>query len=396
MPAQIKLFNKQRLLTPGPTSVPEEVLLEMAQPIIHHRTKAFQAFYKELCEQLQRLYKTTGPVMSIAGSGTTAFEAAQISLARPGSKVISIASGKFGERWQDIYDQYAKSLDITNIKINVPWGSAPTADTVSQALKENPGVSAIALCHSETATSSACDIKAIAAAVRAFGDEPLLLVDGITSVGAMPVEMDAWGIDCLVTGSQKAMMLPPGLGYVGLGARALKRMEEVKAGGFYNLDLRRWYKAWQANDVPFTPPVSLIRGQRVALKMLEAEGYDSVYGRVATLAHATRETFKAMNLKLISTSPSDSSTGAFYPVLPTPIDAKKFRAAVRDNFGIHLADGQDGRGAKWAATSFRISHMGNVDAGDTLACLHAVEAELIKHGHNIPKGTALKEAAKHL
>jgi alanine-glyoxylate transaminase/serine-glyoxylate transaminase/serine-pyruvate transaminase len=148
--------------------------------------------------------------------------------------------------------------------------------------------------------------------------------------------------------------------------------------------------------VPFTPPVSLIRGQRVALAMLESEGYESVFGRVATLAHASRQAFKAMGLKLCSSSPSDSVTGAFYPELTPAIEDKKFRAGTRDNFGIHLAGGQDGRGAMWEGKTFRISHMGYVDAGDTLACLQAVEAELIKAGHKVAKGTAVSEAVKHL
>jgi len=389
-----KLFFKQRLLTPGPTSVPEAVLLEMAQPIIHHRTKQFQAIFKDLSERLQRLYRTKGPVLSIAGSGTTAFEACQISLAKPGSKVVVVASGKFGERWQDIYDAYAKTLGLEVVKINVPWGEAVTAAQIEEALKANAsgaGVSAVALCHSETSTATACHIRTIAEVVRK--SDALLLVDGITSVGSIPVEMDAWGIDCLVTGSQKALMLPPGLGFVGLGERALKRLEEVKPQGYYNLDLRRWYKSFQKNDVPFTPPVSLVRGQRIALELIEAEGLENVWARASKLATASRTAFSAMGLKLCSQSPSDSVTGAFYP---DGVDDKKFRASVRDNFGIHLAGGQSGRGAAWEGKVFRISHMGYVDAGDTLAGLAAIEAELRAAGHKVDPGTGVAAASKSL
>lgn len=386
-----RLFIKQRVLTPGPVDVPPAVLLEMAQPIIHHRTKQFQAIFKELSEQLQRLFRTKGPVLSIAGSGTTAFEAAQTSLALPGSKVIAVAGGKFGERWQDIYDQYASTLGLTVVKVNVPWGQAITAQQIKAALDANPGVSVVALCHSETSTATACDIKAIAEVTRK--SDALLLVDGITSVGAMPVEMDTWGIDCLVTGSQKAMMLPPGLGYVGLGERALARLEAFKPKGSYNLDLRRWLKSWNKNDVPFTPPVSLIRGQRVALQMIEAEGLENVWGRSAKLAAATRDAFKAMGLELISKSPSDSVTGAFYP---EGVDDKKFRAAVRDKHGIHLAGGQSGRGAEWEGKCFRVSHMGYVDAGDTLAALAAIEAELRSLGSKITPGTGVSAFARSL
>ncbi|NJL30438.1 MAG: alanine--glyoxylate aminotransferase family protein [Phycisphaerales bacterium] len=192
----IPMFFKQRVMTPGPVDVPPQVLLEMAQPIIHHRTKQFQAIYAEMSQKLAAVFRTKAPVLSIAGSGTTAFEATQISLATPGSKVVSIAGGKFGERWQDIYDNYAKAQNLTNIKVNVPWGQGVSAGQVEQVLKENPGVSVVVVVHSETSTASACDLKAIAAVVSKT--DALLVVDGITAVGALPVEMDAWGVDCIV------------------------------------------------------------------------------------------------------------------------------------------------------------------------------------------------------
>ncbi|MEX0775561.1 MAG: alanine--glyoxylate aminotransferase family protein [Phycisphaeraceae bacterium] len=387
---------KQRVMTPGPVEVPPAVLLEMAQPIIHHRTKQFQAIFKDMSDKLARLFRTSGPVLSLAGSGTTAFEAAMISLAKPGSTVISVASGKFGERWQDIYDTYSKALGLTNVKINVPWGQAVLPEQINQALTAHANVSVVTLVHSETSTATACDLAAIAAVTRKH--DVLLLVDGITSVGAFPVEMDEWGVDALVTGSQKAMMLPPGLGYVGLGERARARLSEVKPSGYYNLDLRRWLKSWEKNDVPFTPPVSLIRGQLAALNMIEAQGLENVWARTRKLAAATRAAFVAMGLTLCSQSPSDSVTGAYYPT-PGGVDDKKFRAAVRDKHGIHLAGGQDGRGAEWEGKVFRVSHMGYVDGGDTLAALCAIEAEL--HAMAPGKlqgqpGTALAAAGKIL
>jgi aspartate aminotransferase-like enzyme len=379
------LFYKQRLLTPGPTAVPEAVLLEMAQPIIHHRTKPFQAIFADMSQKLQRLYRTKGPVLTIPGSGTTAFEATAISLIRPGARAITIASGKFGERWQDIYDQYG----VEQVKINVPWGEAVRPEQVEQALQSTPNASVVTCCHSETSTAAASDVKAVAEVVRR--SDALLIVDGITSVGAIPVEMDAWGIDALVTGSQKALMLPPGLGFVGLGERALTRLKEVQAKGYYDLDLRRWLKSWHENDVPFTPPVSLIRGQRIALDMIESQGLENVWARTAQLAVGTRAAFKAMGLQIISSSPSDSVTGAFYPA---GVDDSPFRAALRDQFGIHIAGGQDGRGAKWKGKIFRVSHMGYVDAGDTLAGLSAIEAELVRLGQPIKPGSAVAAAVK--
>ncbi|MBI1372422.1 MAG: aminotransferase class V-fold PLP-dependent enzyme [Phycisphaera sp.] len=383
----MSLLFKKRVMTPGPTDVPPDVLLEMAQPIIHHRTKAFQAIYKEMSEGLKKLFRTSSPVLTIAGSGTTSFEAAQISLIEPGRKALTISGGKFGERWQDVYDTYG----VEQIKINVPWGDAVDPAQIEQALKDNPDISVVCIVASETSTATYSDIRAIAKVVQQ--SNALLIVDGITAVGALPVEMDAWGIDVLVTGSQKAMMLPPGLGFVGLGDRAILRLEQTDGLPCYNLDLRKWLKSYEKNDVPFTPPVSLIRGQNVALKSMEAIGLDNIWIRTAKLAAATRAAFTAMGLKLCSTSPSDSVTGAFYP---DGIDDSKFRGAVRDNHAMAIAGGQDGRGASWKGKIFRVNHMGYVDAGDTLAAMMAIEAELIAAGVKITPGTAVAAAAKAL
>lgn len=379
--------NQNILLTPGPTAVPPRVLEEMAQPIIHHRTKAFQAIFADLSDSLKKIFETESPVLSIAGSGTTSFEAAQLSLAKPGSTVISIAAGKFGERWQDVFDVYAPVLNLKNIKINHDWGTPAPLDEIEQALKDNPDVSAVTIVHSETSTATRSDVEAVAKLTA--GTDALLLVDGITSVGAFPCPMDEWNIDCLATGSQKAMMLPPGLGYVGLGERAIARLQSQSSVPAYNLDLRKWLKSYEKNDVPFTPPVALIRAQKVACDMILETGLKQTQTRTQKLAEASREAFTAMGLKLISSSPSDSVTGAFYP---EGVDDSSFRAAVRDKHGVHIAGGQDGRGAKWKGKIFRISHMGYVDADDTRAGLTAIETELKAAGalSSVDAGTAVK------
>ena len=382
---------RQILLTPGPTQVPPEVLREMALPIIHHRTREFQDIFAEVSGRLGRVFGTEGPVLSISGSGTTAFEAAQVSLARPGSKVLTIAGGKFGERWQDIFDAYAAGLGIEQIRLDVPWGQAVDPDRVARALKANPDVSVVTVVHSETSTATASDVKAIASITK--DTDALLLVDGITSVGAIPVQQDAWGIDVLVSGSQKALMLAPGLGYVGLGPRAIQRLGAMESPGCYSLDLRRWLKSWEKQTVPFTPPVSLIRGQRVALEMIEREGLQRVWARTARLAAATRAAVGALGLDLVSRAPSDSVTGAFYP---EGVDDGAFRKALREKHGIHIAGGQDGRGADWGGRIFRVSHMGFVNAEETLAALAAVETELIAAGVQIEPGTAVSAARRHL
>tara|TARA_Y100000588_G_scaffold335886_1_gene376319 strand:- start:695 stop:1909 length:1215 start_codon:yes stop_codon:yes gene_type:complete len=383
----MKQHTKQRLLTPGPSPVPSEVLQEMAQPIIHHRTKQFRAIFGELSRLLQKIFCTDGPVLSITGSGTTAFEATQVSLAEPGTKVITVANGKFGERWQDIYDQY----QFEQVRIELPWGQVPSAAQIQATLEEHPDASVVTVVHSETSTATACDIQAIAEVVR--HTDALLVVDGITSVGAIPIDMDDWGIDVVVSGSQKALMLPPGLGYVALGPRAVERLSQFKPVHTYNLDIRRWLTPWYAQDVPFTPPVSLIRGQRVALEMIQHAGLRNTHQKTAQLAAATRAALTAWGLKLVSKSPSDSVSGAFYP---QGIEDRPFRSILRDVHGIHIAGGQDGRMAEWSGEIFRLSHMGYVNADDTLVALNAIEKELIERGCAIEKGSAQAVAGKHL
>ncbi len=369
----------QRLLTPGPSPVPPQVLDELAQPIIHHRTQQFRAIFGELSELLQQVFCTDGPVLSITGSGTTAFEATQISLTPPGTKAITVANGKFGERWQDIYEQY----QFDQVRIELPWGEAPTAAQIQEAIDKHPDASVVIVVHSETSTATACDIESVARVVQKTN--ALLIVDGITAVGALPIEMDRWGIDVVVSGSQKALMLPPGLGFVALGPRAIERLEQFRPAHSYNLDLRRWLAPWHHQDVPFTPPVSLIRGQRVALEMIVGEGLSNVQTRTARLAAAARAVIDAWGLKLVSQSPSDSVTGAFYP---PGVEDKTFRSALRDRHSIHIAGGQDGRMAKWSGKIFRISHMGYVSAEDTLAALEAIETELLGCGVAVKKGIA--------
>ena len=324
-------------------------------------------------------------MLSIAGSGTTAYEAAQVSLARPKSKVLAIAAGKFGERWQDVFDVYAPHLDLKPMRIDHDWGTPAPLEQIEKTLRENLDISAVCVVHSETSTATKSDVRAIASMTR--DTDALLIVDGITSVGAFECDMDDWGIDCLVTGSQKAMMLPPGLGFVGLGERAQQRLDELKHDlPAYNLDLRKWLKSWHKRDVPFTPPVSLIRGQKVACDLILRDGLDAKIARTKDLAARSRAAFEAMGLKLISSSPSESVTGAFYP---QGVDDAKFRAALRDKHGIHIAGGQDGRGAKWKGKLFRISHMGHLDADDTRIALGAIEAEFIEAGVKLELGTAI-------
>jgi aspartate aminotransferase-like enzyme len=378
---------RQILLTPGPTQVPEAVLRELAEPVIHHRTSAFRAIFGELSERLARVFRTAAPVLTLSGSGTTAFEAAMTSLIERGQKAVTCAAGKFGERWQDI----CQSCGVEQVRIDAAWGEPIEAARVAETLAAHPDARVVVVVHSETSTCTACDLEAIANIVSKT--DALLIVDGITSVAALPMQMDDWDIDVVVTGSQKALMLPPGLGFAALGPRARQRMAKTKGIATYTLDLRRWLADHTKNDVPFTPAINLVRAQRVALEMIENEGLENVWARTRRLARATRAALEAMDLKLVSRASSDSVTGAFYPApAGDEIDDAHFRAALRERHGIHVAGGQKGRLGDFAGRIFRISHMGHVNAQDTRAALDAVETELIACGCRIEPGTALKAA----
>ena len=379
----------QRLLTPGPTQVPDQVLRALALPLIHHRTGAFRTLFAELRQRLAGVFRTRHPVLVITGSGTTAFEAAQGSLIDPGQTAITCASGKFGERWQDIYDAFG----VNQVRVDVDWGHAVRPEQVGAALEAHKDARVVTLVHSETSTATVCDLKAIAAIVART--DALLIVDGITSVGAIPVEMDQWGVDVVVTGSQKALMLPPGLGYVALGERARHRLARSSGCPQYHLDLRRWLAAADQDNTPFTPPISLIRGQHAALGMIEGEGLENVWARTARHAVATRAALEAMQLKPISAAPADSLTGAYYPATPAgPVDDARFRSALQEKHGIHIAGGQTGRNGNFAGRIFRISHMGHVSADDTLAALEAIETELGVAGVTVDRGAAVRAAKR--
>ena len=377
----------QRLLTPGPTQVPEPVLRAMAAPLIHHRTSDFREMFADLRFRLAGVFRTSHPVLVLSGSGTTAFEAAQVSLIEPGQTAITCASGKFGERWQDVYD----AIGVRQVRVDVAWGSAVQPAQVAAALETHRDARVVTVVHSETSTATICELKAIAKIVAQT--DALLIADGITSVGAIPVEMDRWGIDVLVCGSQKALMLPPGLGYVALGERAQSRLAESHGCPQYHLDLRRWLAAAEKNDTPFTPAISLVRAQHAALELIEREGIENVWARTAQLAAATRAACAAMRLEPVSTAPVDSLSGAFYPTTPNgPVNDAPFRSALRDKHGIHIAGGQKGRLGNFSGRIFRISHMGHVSTEDTLAALEAIETELRNAGAAIDSGAAVAAA----
>jgi aspartate aminotransferase-like enzyme len=373
---------KQYLLSPGPTPIPNEVTLAMSETMIHHRTPQFNKVFEEARQGLKTLFATRGDVLMLASSGTGAMEAAVSNLFSPGDKVLVINGGKFGERWLNI----ANAFGLDPIEVKVEWGQAVKVDVVEKQLKRHPEIQSVMLQASETSTTVLHPVKEIAKLTK---NGPLFLVDGVTAVGVLPVPLDEWGIDALVTGSQKALMLPPGLGFIALSERAWQQTKKAKLPRFY-FDLSLERKNQAKGSGAFTPAVSLVFGLRASLNMMAREGFDRVYARHARMARATRAAATAMGLKLLAPdSPSPAATGIF---LPNGLDADKVLDYLRDQMGVILAEGQDQLKGK----AIRIAHVGYMGAFDVITAIAALEMALRKFGAEIPFGRGVAAAQEVL
>jgi aspartate aminotransferase-like enzyme len=363
-------------MAPGPTPVPESVLTAMALPIIHHRTEAFEKIMAEVREGLKWLFQTKNEVLIFAASGTGAMEGAVINLMRKSDTALCINGGKFGERWEKICKAYGLDHEV----IQVEWGKAVDPKVVQEKLKQKKYRVVLATA-SETSTGVLHPIREIAQVVKDLPDTALV-VDAITALGVSNIPVDEWKIDVLVSGSQKALMLPPGLAFASVSSKAMKFAEESDLPKFY-FDFRKEYKSIQKNTTAYTPGVSLIIGLQEVLRLLKKEGLENVFRRHELLARATREGLKAMGLKLYAPeAPSPAVTAA---CSPEGIDAGKIVKCLRDDFNMTIAGGQDQAKGK----IFRIGHIGYYDPMDVLNALAAVETALIKNGYSLKPGTGV-------
>jgi len=373
---------KQYLLAPGPTPIPNEVTLAMAETMIHHRTPQFNKIFLEARDGLQQLFGTKNDVIVLASSGTGAMEAAVTNLFSAGEKVLVVNGGKFGERWLEI----SKSFGLDPIDLKVEWGKPVAVEAIEQKLKEHRDVQAVMVQASETSTTTWHPIEKIA---RVTKNGPLLIVDGVTAVGVKKVPMDEWGVDAFVTGSQKAMMLPPGLGFIALSDRAWARTAKAKLPRFYfNLNLER--KNQQKGSGAFTPAVSLIFGLRASLQLMRKEGLDNVYARHERMARATRAAATALGLKLLAPeSPSPAATGIWTPEGMNADDLLDF---FREKMLITFAEGQDQLRGK----AIRIAHVGYMGAFDVVTAIAALEMGLRKFGAEVKFGQGVAAAQEVL
>jgi aspartate aminotransferase-like enzyme len=374
------MAEKRYLFTPGPTPVPPEVLAALAEPVIHHRARDYREIYARCLARLHDVYRTQDDVLMFTTSGTGAFESAVANLTTAGDRQLVLSAGNFGERWAGMVKAFGADL----VHVRLDWGETPEPEDLRAALVEAGDVRVVYLTHSETSTGVVCDVQALAAVAKEA--EALVVVDAVSSLGAVPVESDAWDLDVVVSGSQKALMCPPGLAFASVSPVALEAATRSTAPR-YVLDWERTRKAQAKLDAPFTPAVPIVRALDVALGLLLDEGLDAAFDRHARLGRACREGAKAMGLELFS---PDEERSAVVTAIRTPdgVDATELVSTLRDRFGITIANGQGDLKGK----IFRIGHIGWFDVFDITTALAAVELALTDAGAEIERGVAVTRA----
>lgn len=373
------------LMIPGPTPVPEQALLALSKHPIGHRSGDFSKIMAEVTENLKWLHQTQNDVLCLTVSGTGAMEAGIINFLSPGDRVLVGTNGKFGERWAEVCTAYNLNVDT----VTTEWGKALDPEKIREKLEadKNKEIKAVIVTHSETSTGVINDLETINRYVKEHG-EALIIVDAVTSLGAANVPIDEWGLDVVCSGSQKGYMIPPGLGFVAVSAKAWEAYKTAKLPRYY-LDLGKYRKDAAKNTTPFTPPVNLFFALQASLQMMQKEGLENIFTRHQRLMNATRAAVKALNLPLYG--PDESASPAITAVAPVGVDAEKVRATMKKQFDIVLAGGQDHLKGK----VFRIGHLGFVSERDILTAIGALEATLVELGGNgFTSGAGVAAAAQ--
>lgn len=372
---------KKRLLTAGPTPVPEETLLELAQPVLYHRTPEFRQLLGEVLEDLQYVFQTKNPVVPLTSSGTGGLEAALVNCVPPGKKALCLIAGRFGERWRSL----CKAFGIEPVSVTVPYGQAVQPEQLAQVLKDHPDAVAVCATLSETSTGVGHDIAAFGKLVAAT--PALFLVDAISGLGVMECRTDDWRIDVCVTGSQKALMMPPGLAFVAVSDKAWRAIDQNAAPRTYYFDLKKAREKLASNDTPYTPAHTLLRAMRVSLKKIRAAGLENILAEQARNAAAARAGFAALGLELFAARPTEGLTVV---KVPAGLDGAALLAKLEKRYGLKLAGGQDTLKGK----IIRLAHMGYIDQFDVLAALAGVELVLLEMGHPVQVGAGVAAAQR--
>jgi aspartate aminotransferase-like enzyme len=372
---------KQRLLTPGPSPVPEETLLELARPVPYHRTPEFRQLLAEVLQDLQYVFQTRNPVIPLTSSGTGGLEAAVVNCLAPGSKAICLVAGRFGARWRTL----CQAFGVEPVSVTVPLGQSVQPEQLARALNDHPDAAAVCATLSETSTGAAHDIAAFGKLVAAT--PALLLVDAISGLGVMECRTDAWNIDICVTGSQKALMLPPGLAFLSVSDKACQSMEKNVAPRTFYFDLKKARAKVATAETPYTPAHTLVRALRLSLKRIRAEGLENIWRTQALNGSAARAGFQAMGLQLL---PAQPATGLTVARVPAGLDGWVLLDKLEKQYGLKLAGGQDELKGK----IIRLGHMGYIDQFDVLAALAGVELVLKEMGFPVEPGRGIAAAQK--
>jgi aspartate aminotransferase-like enzyme len=375
---------KQYLLTPGPTPVPERVMLAMARPIVHHRMPAFAALFQEAADGLKWIFQTRQTVLMLAGSGTLGMEAAVVNTMRRGDKALCVVGGKFGERWRSL----CKAYGIEVVSLEVPWGQAVDPQAVADALDRDDKITAVFSQANESSTGVRHPVEAIAK-LTAARERVINVVDAVSALGAFDLPMDQAGFDVLLTGSQKALMLPPGQAYIALSDKAWARAETADLPRFY-CDLKREKKAQAGGETAWTPAISLTVGLVESLRMIKEEGLAACFARHERLAEATRRGCVALGCALFApAAPSPTVTAVRGP---GGLDTDKLVKQLRDRYGVSITGGQDAVKGQ----IFRVAHLGWFSPFDILTSVSAIEMALSDLGVQIVRGAGVAAAEEVL
>ncbi|MFO0908339.1 MAG: alanine--glyoxylate aminotransferase family protein [Isosphaeraceae bacterium] len=375
-------MRKPRLMTPGPANVPEDVLLELARPVIHHRSAEAKQVITEVTAGLKEVFRTKNDVMILTASGTGAMEAAAVNTVPPGGKALVLSAGYFAARWANI----CKAYGIHAVSLDTEWGQPVDPAQVENALREHPDTVCVMGTLSETSTGTGHPVEAIGKIVART--DAVFAVDGISGVGAMECQTDAWGIDLLCVGSQKALMLPPGLAFISVSPKAWAKIDAFNATSFY-FNLKTARKKAAEFDTPFTPAHTLILALAQSLRRIQAEGLENVWKRHRLMSEACQAGVKALGLELFSGRPAEGLT-AFK--VPTGLKDGDIRNPLAERFGISTVGGQD----KLKGKIVRIGHMGYTDELDVVGGLAALEMVLSDLGWEFEPGVAVTAAQQVL
>ncbi|MBL7196490.1 MAG: alanine--glyoxylate aminotransferase family protein [Candidatus Omnitrophica bacterium] len=376
-------MQKKYLLTPGPTPLPPYVYEALSKEIIHHRTPQFQAILKEVEDNLKYVFQTKNDVFILASSGTGAMQAAVANIVCPKDRVIVIEGGKFGERWTELNKIFAADIEL----VKVEWGKAVEPKTIKDILDKHKNIKAVFATQCETSTGVVTDIQVLGEIIK--DTDAILIVDAISSLGAIDLKTDAWSVDMVVSGSQKGLMLPPGLGFISVSPKAQKLIAACNNPRYY-FDLRLAKKSLDKTDTPFTPAINLIVALNEVLKNMRKQGLDTIFARNKKLADATRQTVSALGLELFA--PGISSDAVTAVKVPEGIDGAKLVKTMRDEYGVAIAGGQ----AHLKGKIFRIAHMGFIRKEDLKVCIKTLEEVLSKMGYKFEKDKGVETIEKIL